>query len=131
MNSSLLLNYQIAKGLSISASIGYNNAQANQENYYLIASQDPLNNPRGTANLGYNSNRNWIAEPQISYERFLGRGKLSILAGGSTQHAYTSGVFITGTGYTSDVLIKSISARQVKKVQTHTENTDMQQCLEE
>ncbi len=32
-----------------------------------------------------NNNKNWIIEPQVTYDVIIGRGRLSVLAGASTQ----------------------------------------------
>src|SRR5262249_47970411 len=66
-------------------------------------------NPTGTAAWGTNNNKNFIVEPQLSYNGFIGQGKLNILAGCSYQQTNTDGVFITGTGYASDDVLGSLS----------------------
>lgn len=109
LNSSLEVGYQPLKGLRLSTSIGYNNAQTDQKQYIPIISIDPALVPTGTALVSYNNNKNWIVEPQATYDLFLGKGKLSVLAGGSIQHNTTTSLYINASGYTSDALIKSLS----------------------
>ncbi len=75
LNSNLVLTYRPITGLNISSSIGYNNGRADQLSLNPISAQDPANNPKGEANFGDNNNRNWIIEPQISYDVFLEKGK--------------------------------------------------------
>ncbi len=113
LNSNLVLSYQPVKSLRISSSFGYNHVVANSTSYQLIASQDPLNNPTGTANLGSTSNSNWIIEPQIAYDNIIGRGKINFLLGSSLQQTNTDGSSIVASGYTSDILIKSISSAPI------------------
>jgi len=114
LNSSLSFSYQPIKGLNLTASFGYNNAQANQQNYIPISSQDPIFNPTGKLNLGFNSNKNWIIEPQLTYERWLSKGKLSILLGNTLQYNSTDGLYVNGDGYTNDALIKTITNAPVQ-----------------
>jgi len=109
LTSALTLTYQPIKGLSLSTSMGYNNATSDLKNYILIASQDPLYMPTGSSNLAHNTNMNWIFEPQLKYSIVIGKGTLNTLIGGSVQKATTEGEFINGTGYTSDALIYAIS----------------------
>lgn len=109
LNSSLGFGYEPLRGLKISANLGYNNALALQKLFTLIASKDPLRNPTGSAEFGNSRNTNWIVEPQFTYDAVLGKGKLSVLAGGSIQKGTTSGTNIYGNGYTSDDLIRTIS----------------------
>ncbi len=112
LNSNLSIGYQPIKGLKISANFGYNNAQANQQTVQTIASLDPFSNPlpAGNSTLNFNSNKNWIIEPQATYDVVAGKGKLSALIGGTEQQTNTDGTNISGTGYTSDILINSISS---------------------
>jgi TonB-linked SusC/RagA family outer membrane protein len=109
LNSNLVISYQPMKGLKLSASGGYNSAQANNEIYYLIASQDPLSAPTGSNHIGFNNNKNWIIEPQGEYNTVIGKGKFNALIGGSMQRTNTNGTLLNGGGYTNDALIKSIS----------------------
>jgi len=110
LNSNLVLSYQLMKGLSLVTSFGYNTANANQQQFNPIISLDPASKPTGTSNWGYNSNKNWIIEPQLTYNSVIARGKLSALVGGSAQQTNTDGLLITGSNYTSDNLIKSVTA---------------------
>src|SRR5439155_9246622 len=110
LNSNLSLSFEPIKGLSLSSSFGYNSAQADQENFLTISSQDPLYSPTGTAYDGVNSNKNWIIEPQITYNRIVGKGKFNILIGASFQQAKTESTNIGAYGYNSDLLIKNIAS---------------------
>ncbi len=92
----------------MSTSVGYNSSQANQEQLALITSLDPLSNLKGSADWAYSSNSNWIIEPQATYEASVGKGHLSLLLGSSIQENKTSGLIVSGTGYTSDDLIGTI-----------------------
>jgi TonB-linked SusC/RagA family outer membrane protein len=109
LNSNLVLSYQILRGLVVKSSFGYNNAVVSQTNFVPIASQDPATDPVGNSEFGTNFNRNWIVEPQVTYDLALGRGKLSVLAGSSLQENSTDGQYVYGSGYTSDYLLRTIS----------------------
>ena len=109
LNSNLSFSYQLARGLSLSTGLGYNNAQANQVLLQPIVSQDPLYTPTGSNSFGYNSNKNWIIEPQTTYDVFIGKGKVNALIGASYQQTNTDGLNVKGSGYTSDNLLQSIS----------------------
>ena len=113
LNSSLTLNYTIMKGLVARANIGYNTSQTNQTSLRPIASQDqsvpPALKPTGSASFGNTQVNNWIIEPQLEYNSFLGKGALNVLVGGTAQANYTRGLIVTGNGYTDDALLKSIS----------------------
>lgn len=109
LNTNLMVSFQAFKGLKLSTSFGYNTAQANQQQFVTIASQDPLTMPTGSSSWGYNSNKNWIIEPQATYDVLISRGKLNVMLGTSLQETNTDGVYLTGSGYTSDDLLRTIS----------------------
>jgi TonB-linked SusC/RagA family outer membrane protein len=109
INSRLTLGFQPFHGLNIKSNFGYNNVQANQQAIAPIISKDPSSNPLGSASFGYNNNKNWIIEPQITYDATISKGRLSVLVGLSTQTSFTEGIATNGSGYTNDGLIKTIS----------------------
>lgn len=109
LNSSISLAFHPMKGLSLSTNVGGSIATANQQSYSTIAAQDPLGDPTGSSKFGYNDNQSWIIEPQISYEEFIGPGKIDLLFGGTIQDAVTDGVLMSGYGYTTDLLLRNIS----------------------
>jgi len=109
LNTGLTLNYEFARGLSFSVGLGYNIANANQYQLIPIASQDSIYNPLGSSTFANNTNSNFNVEPQLKYETFIGKGKINILVGATSQKTITDGASVAGYGYTSDLLLKSIS----------------------
>jgi TonB-linked SusC/RagA family outer membrane protein len=109
VNSNLTLSYEAFKGLSIKNLIGFNYAQTDQTDITPISSQDPEQDPTGTAEFGNNNNKGLLIEPQITYDRTISKGKLSVLLASSIQHILTDGTLLSGNGYTSDFLIRTIS----------------------
>jgi TonB-linked SusC/RagA family outer membrane protein len=112
LNSNLVVSYELIKGLQASASLGYNIEEGNQLSVNPIAAQDPLNDPTGSLGLGYTHNINWIFEPEIKYSSQISEGKLSILVGSSSSQNNTEALTSSGSGYTSDLLINSISSAE-------------------
>ena len=109
INSSIELHFEITRGLVIKTNLGYNYGQTGQTSYKPIASQDPALRPLGVSQFGNNNNRNWIIEPQLTYDASLGKGKLSALVGATEQDTYTEGQYVVGSGYTSDALLRTIT----------------------
>ncbi|MBN8856232.1 MAG: SusC/RagA family TonB-linked outer membrane protein [Sphingobacteriales bacterium] len=116
LNASMLLTYNIVADLSASVNLGYNNAWNTQTLLRPISSLDPEQQPTGTSTWGYNNNRNWIAEPQLTYNTIIGGGKLNVLAGASVQQTNTDGMTIEGDGYTTDDLLSNLSSAPSKTV---------------
>ncbi|OQP56074.1 hypothetical protein A4H97_21080 [Niastella yeongjuensis] len=114
LNSNFVANYNILKGLNFKISAGFNSATNSQSKLTPISSLDPSYPQTGSAQFGNNFNRGWIIEPQIAYNLYMGRGRLSVLIGGSYQYSNTEANYAGGTGYTSDALLKSVSNAPVK-----------------
>jgi len=108
LNSSLEISYEISKGLILKTNLGYGNIQTTQSYVVPIASQDPIYNPTGSSFVGYSFIHNYVLEPQMQYDRYVGKGKLSILGGTSYQGSYTTGASLQGRQYTTDALIQSV-----------------------
>lgn len=108
-NTHLRLAYQVAGGLALSVGLGYNSALTNQSTSTLLASEDPIYNPAGGINLGISQNRNWIAEPQLTYDARIGGGVLNCLLGASMSEANASTVAINAYGFSSDLFIQNLA----------------------
>jgi TonB-linked SusC/RagA family outer membrane protein len=108
LNSHLSLQYELAKGLTLSTSLGYSTTHVAQLQKIPIKSQDPALNPYGSASFGNNNQNNDIVEPQLEYVHSISKGKLDAMAGGSLQSLNEDGNTIYGSGYTNDNLLGSI-----------------------
>ena len=109
LNSSLMLNYELLKGLTLSTKFGYNTQNGQQYFSDPIIAQNPVDNPTGSAEFGTNNNVNSIVEPQIEFKNRIFKGTIDALIGSSLQYVNTNGNNIQGTGYVDDNLLHSIS----------------------
>jgi TonB-linked SusC/RagA family outer membrane protein len=111
LNSNLILNYEITKGLDFRTSFGYNSANLTQTLFIPIVSLNPTLgfDQTGSASFGNNVISNWIVEPQLEYRRFIAKGKFNILIGSTIQKNITEGSDVNGDGYTTDFLLHTIS----------------------
>ncbi|WP_212004888.1 SusC/RagA family TonB-linked outer membrane protein [Chitinophaga sp. HK235] len=106
-NTNLEVRYEIIKGLTFSTTGGYSYVNNGNNSFIPIASQNPILNPSGLAIFGSTKNTNWIVEPQLAYSRFIGKGNMTVQAGGSLQNTTTNGLVTFAAGYGDDNLIKS------------------------
>ena len=101
---------KVYRDLYFKTSLGYNFIQFNETGITPISSQDPANNPRGSANFGSNTIKTWIIEPQLELSVSIGKkGKLKSLLGATFQDNENNSIVSRGTGYTNDALIKTIT----------------------
>ncbi|GAA3935340.1 SusC/RagA family TonB-linked outer membrane protein [Chitinophaga oryziterrae] len=110
--SNLLLNYKIFSGFELRTSMGYTNLVANEIYTAPMASQSPEAQPTfpRTAQYGNNSINSWIIEPQASYKRGLGMGKLEALIGTTIQQSNNRSLQQYGSGYSSDQVLKDLQS---------------------
>ena len=111
--SNLNLSYQLLPGLLLSSSFGYNHDELNQTNISpSTAKQPPYNtSPYASSDgLGTSFNSGWIIEPQLSYQRKLGKGKLNALLGGTFQQSTNQYYSNVGVGFANDGLINDPQA---------------------
>lgn len=109
ITSNLNLSYELFKGFEVSSSFGYNNSHNVTGGMGTIASQNPINNPTGSATYSTNDNQNWIVEPQFNYKIDIGKGRLTALIGGTLQASIAASQTTIGFNYTDDNLLGSIA----------------------
>lgn len=107
------LSYQLTKSLNIKANVGYNDNRLNDFSCKPSSYYDPAQNVNSSKSFAdHNDNKvnSWIAEPQLTYEKRIGKGKLSFLSGLTFQSQKKEQLVIRALGYASDALIKNIKA---------------------
>ncbi|MFX1708942.1 SusC/RagA family TonB-linked outer membrane protein [Chitinophaga sp. CC14] len=109
-SSSIRMSYELARGLKFVTTGGYSYMTGSNSYLIPIASQNPISNPTGSAAFGTSKNANLTVEPQLTYNRFIGRGDLGVLVGGTYQSTMTNGTTTYASGYGDDDLLRSISS---------------------
>jgi TonB-linked SusC/RagA family outer membrane protein len=106
-NSSLNLSYQILQGLTIGANLGYSRNTTTENSEDPASSQDPS---YAEANAAFaNSAAQTInIEPQINYNKSIGKGTLSALLGGTYKKNTTDADQTEAYGYSNDNFLGSI-----------------------
>lgn len=104
------LRYIILPGLNLKANLGYTASDLSNTNTNPASANNPANNPVSSATFSFNKASNYIVEPTLDYNLKLGRGTLSALAGASWQHNTSNSKNFTGTNYSSEALLGSLTA---------------------
>jgi TonB-dependent starch-binding outer membrane protein SusC len=115
--SNLDLGYVILPGLQIKANFGYTRTENNQANLSPSGVlPPPLNgNPllrRSTFTT--NDLGTWIIEPQLTYDKIIGKGKLDALIGSTFQQNQQTGSGLNGQGYATDALITDPASASIQ-----------------
>jgi TonB-linked SusC/RagA family outer membrane protein len=110
LNSNLQISYLLLTGLSFKVNLGYNVINSDESSLFPSTSLDPNTNQLPYSYFGYQSQKSWIIEPQVEYNKWLGHGKLNILVGNTWQDISASGIIVSASNYSSDLLLGSVSA---------------------
>ncbi|MFB6454419.1 SusC/RagA family TonB-linked outer membrane protein [Chitinophaga sp. Hz27] len=106
------IGYSIMKGLNFSANIGYLRNTANSTSKKPPYVQVVFNNIQsqfGSASWGTTNNEGLNIEPQLNYSTVLGAGTLNVLAGATYNQTKTGSNLLSGTNYTDEGLLNSIT----------------------
>lgn len=115
-SNNLILNstvsYQFTRGLKLSSSFGYNRTDVNEQTTSPLVAVAPENRPttNRSASYGFNQISSWIIEPQLNYEQFVSKGRLSILIGSTFQKSDANRTVLSGSNYSSDFVLGNINA---------------------
>ncbi|WP_159441018.1 SusC/RagA family TonB-linked outer membrane protein [Pedobacter caeni] len=112
---SLRPSYRIAKGFDFTANLGFTNLNSNIKIKQPVATYSPLYlSLLSAASVPalintINQQKNWIVEPQLSYEVKMKEVKISALAGTTFQKSDNEGHYFAGTNFVSDVVIGNLA----------------------
>jgi TonB-linked SusC/RagA family outer membrane protein len=107
-NSALNLNYKILQSLSIAINMGYSRNTGTEHSIDPSTAQDPDYINRG-ASFGTTSAQTINIEPQINYNKTLGKGVLTALVGGTYRKNTTDAYQDEAYGYSNDNFLNSIN----------------------
>jgi TonB-linked SusC/RagA family outer membrane protein len=107
-NGSLNVNYEIIRGLKIGASMGYSRNTGTEHSINPSTAQNPtyINISAAFANT---ADQNINIDPQINYNRTIGKGELTALLGGTYQKTTTDAFQTQAYGYSNDAFLGSIN----------------------
>ncbi len=108
-NASLTPRYKIVKGLEFIANLGFGKIENDQFRASRILSANPNRNALGDNTFTHTFSVNQIIEPQLEYNVFLLKGKLTILSGASWQNNVTASTYQAGRNYTNDAFLESVT----------------------
>ncbi|WP_299515794.1 SusC/RagA family TonB-linked outer membrane protein [Mucilaginibacter sp.] len=106
-------HYLILPGLDLIANLGYNRINAEGSSISPASANNPLTNATQTTTLNSNYAETFIIEPQLNYTHTWGKGKLTVLIGGTWQETQTvQPLFVVGS-FSNIVLAKSLGTLTV------------------
>jgi TonB-linked SusC/RagA family outer membrane protein len=108
---SMQIGYEVLPGLTVRSNFGFNSVNTREMNISPLDGQDPLDSyKQATSQRAAGGNYSWTIEPQVNYNRKFGLSRLDALAGATFQDMTSNTLTVTGTNYTNDALLRTISA---------------------
>lgn len=108
------ISYRIIPGLEIRSSFGYTNSLSDQ--YLPLRLERVRPERRSTtqriSRFGKRDMSSWIIEPQMLYTGSISKGKIEGLLGATFQHNKAEASSLTASGYTSNLVMKSLQGAQ-------------------
>lgn len=111
--ANLTLSYRIGTGLELKLSGGYSAIRRKEIQRYPVAAINPANAPTSANRVAYFGNNqldNIIAEPMLTFQRPIGKGKIDALLGMSFQNNITDRSAIRAADFSSDALMSNIGS---------------------
>lgn len=110
VNGNMQLSYHILKSLTFKANLGYNLNTISETISTPSTAIDPFTNELPSAYFANAQLQSWLVEPQLAYNKQLGKGVLDVLLGNTIQEKSTERKSLYGSNYNSDLLLGSIGA---------------------
>ncbi|WP_254070931.1 SusC/RagA family TonB-linked outer membrane protein [Pedobacter sp. L105] len=108
-NTALNLNYKIFDGLSIAANLGYNHNTGTEHSINPATAQDPASDIVRAAAFANTSAQIINIEPQINYNKSIGKGVLTALLGATYKKNITDAFQDQAYGYSNDNFLNSVN----------------------
>jgi TonB-linked SusC/RagA family outer membrane protein len=108
--SNAVISYKVLPGLEFLTNLGFTKMQINESSRYPFSSFDPFSGNPASSYFATNSINTWLIEPQLSFHRNIGKGRLNILFGSTFQQNIRQGQTIFGYGFANDALLENILA---------------------
>lgn len=106
----VVFRYTLFPGLNLKTNIGYTASDLDNRTTNPSSANNPANNPTSSATFSYNKASNYIVEPLAEYFFKLSEGKMTLLAGASWQHNTSNSKYFSGTNYSNEALLGSLTA---------------------
>ncbi|PWV47065.1 SusC/RagA family TonB-linked outer membrane protein [Chitinophaga sp. S165] len=94
------LTYNPYKGFNVKINLGRTSTFLKEITPVPVSTLDPaFGITTSFSNFAQKKVLSWIAEPQLEYTRYVGRGKITLLSGITFQDIQTNSQFLSATGY--------------------------------
>ncbi|MDI9257953.1 SusC/RagA family TonB-linked outer membrane protein [Flavobacterium sp. YZ-48] len=107
------LSYKLPYGFTAKGSFGFTDLKHEESRSNPSTVYDPVYAATAQTSSIYvnaTNRRSWIAEPQLQYQRALGKAKVDVLAGGTFQNQVTDRLVQLASGFSSNSLLYNLAS---------------------
>ncbi len=124
--ANIMLSYQLTENLQLKSSVGYTILSAKETTAYPSTQYNPAMGlgPQYSALRASRADReSWIVEPQLNWNRNIGRGKVNALIGATFQSLEGNQLMQYARGFTSNSLIYNLASASTITTNVSEEST--------
>ncbi len=111
-------SYQLPYGFTAKTSLGFTDLRHHESRTDPSTIYDPIYEAGAEYSsifLTTSSRQSWIAEPQLNWQRMLGKGKVDVLVGSTFQNQVSTSMLQYGSGFTSNSLLYNLASASYSK----------------
>ncbi|MET3029177.1 SusC/RagA family TonB-linked outer membrane protein [Flavobacterium sp. UW10123] len=117
--ASASLTYNFQSGLQLKSSFGFTSLQSSEIRTDPSTAYNPFFGMGSESSSLFSSlvdRKSWIIEPQISWDKTIGKAGISLLGGATAQRILNGRLQQTGVGFTSNSFIENLSSAATKNI---------------
>ncbi|PZR29621.1 MAG: SusC/RagA family TonB-linked outer membrane protein [Citrobacter freundii] len=108
--SNATLSYRIIGDLNVKALLGYNVVDIDEQDIFPLRAYPPGSSVSASTQISSQKIASWSVEPQIEWSKKVRNWKVSALVGASIQKTQNKAIYVLGSGFASDALVKDIQS---------------------
>ncbi|HCE53627.1 MAG TPA: SusC/RagA family TonB-linked outer membrane protein [Lutibacter sp.] len=124
--ANIMLSYQLTDDLQLKTSVGYTTLSAKETTAYPSTQYNPamgLGPQYSALRASRAARESWIVEPQLNWNRNIGRGKVNALIGATFQSLEGNQLMQYARGFTSNSLIYNLASASTITTNVSEEST--------
>lgn len=113
-----LFSYQLDYGFTAKTSFGFTDLQHHETRSNPSTIYDPIYQAGASYSSIYlttTARQSWVVEPQLQWQKQLGKGKFDVLVGGTFQNETTNRLVQFGSGFTSNSLLYNLASASLSR----------------
>ncbi|TDE29293.1 SusC/RagA family TonB-linked outer membrane protein [Flavobacterium ranwuense] len=119
LTANTVLLYAIRPNLQFKTSLGYSDLNSNESRTQPSTMYNPaygVGSEISSLSTNQTTRTSWIVEPQLNWNKVIGKGKIDVLLGGTFQKQRTERLFLNGFGFASNSLIHDLASASIKTI---------------